>query len=330
MPYIKVTFDSAKLCSGSHYDSHKFKNETRDKVWSGIGSPMERPDDQIVNFFQENGSPIKFEPVSNMLHVLMGIRPVSTNRQSISGSKRNEHIDEIVSNGWFKIDNMYGVEYKTKSGEDKWRFIGEFTQGKKNQSNSHRNDVYTHNHIENKDVPGWCSWMAVRKKLCFGYSKKKNFTENKRKVYYDFVSLLEECLGRPIFVNETPTISLSEVLGIIAKGNEDNKKKVDEFLSKNNLTSMKALMGDPKSDLSSLLREDGGDQAGLINNISMVTKVSLNGSFIFDVDEEDYQYFKMGPQYATYLDEGVAHIEYLGDDQVDWEYEYDYKRIVSK
>ena len=97
-------------------------------------------------------------------------------------------------------------------------------------------------------------------------------------------------------MNGTPTISLSEVLGIIAKGNEGNKKKVDEFLSKNNLTSMRTLMGDPKSDLTSLLREDGGDQAGLINNVSMVTKVSLNGSFIFEVDEEDYQYFKMGPQ----------------------------------
>jgi hypothetical protein len=260
----------------------------------------------------------------------MGIRPVGTFRPSISGSKRNEHIDKIVSNGWFKIDNVYGVEYTTKSGEDKWRFIGEFTQGKKNQSNSHRNDVYTHSHTEDKAIPGWCSWMALRKKLCFGYSKRKNFTESKRQVYYDFVSLLEECLERPIFVNGTPTISLSEVLGIIAKGNEENKNRVEEFLSKNNLSAMKALMGDSKSDLSSLLREDGGDQAGLLNNISMVTKVSLNGSFIFEVDEEDYQYFKMGPQYATYLDEGVAHIEYLGDDQVDWEYEYDYKRIVSE
>ena len=110
------------------------------------------------------------------------------------------------------------------------------------------------NKTKDFDIQTHFGLTLIKEKFGFGYYK----------VHKIGTPLLSHFEMPQTFQYKSPLVSPnSKYLACIAKGNEDNKKKVDEFLSKSNLTSLKALMGDPKSDLTSLLREDGGDQAGL-------------------------------------------------------------------
>ena len=87
MRYIKINFQSAKLI----IDDSNYNLNVTDK-----------------NFVDMNHL-IKLEPLSNMLHVLLGERPVPTNK--ITFNKRINSIDDVVKNGYVKIDSA--LTYKT-------------------------------------------------------------------------------------------------------------------------------------------------------------------------------------------------------------------------
>ena len=58
---------------------------------------------------------IHFNHISNMLHVMMGSRPVSSRYDT--KRKRSQYLDEIVRKGLIHYDNSTSVVYTTKNGE---------------------------------------------------------------------------------------------------------------------------------------------------------------------------------------------------------------------
>jgi hypothetical protein len=265
MPYIEIKFNSAKLIIDD------IKN-TSDVVCDYLNPT------QINNYadrkdFVDINEIIKFEPISNLLHVLFGERPVPTNR--ITHLKRLEVIDDIVKNGYFKIDNILTYEDK----QNKSRFITELTQGKKLPWNSHKTNKC-----------GAITWGDLKRKLILNNYQK----------YFDLLNKIN--LYSPI-KNPWDKISLNEVFNLIRE--TDNVMDLNDYLLTNKLTPLsELLMG--KKDVS-------GFNVNTINNLSAKTinlfklnKISLNGSFVFNVSNDMVQKLLNGQQVATYLDGGVA------------------------
>ena len=82
---------------------------------------------------------IHFNHISNMLHVMMGSRPVSSRYDT--KRKRSQYLDEIVRKGLIHYDNSTSVVYTTKNGEERICYNNEFTQGNKPFVDSNRKSI---------------------------------------------------------------------------------------------------------------------------------------------------------------------------------------------
>lgn len=312
MPQVKVNFKSAKLCLDN-------ARNTSDVVWRGAEGYTTRQN------FVDFEKPIIFEPISNMMHVLFGDRPSSTFNNN-GNSQRIAHIDEIVRNGFYKIDNDFS--YYDKNG--KLHTASETTHGKKLPWDAN-NTVKTYNKLSGKEEAGFTTWSYLKNRYYYQVNAKKcvEGTEKARQKYDNFVALLEEIYGSNIFNEDgTANISLVELLNKIGEEGGENKAKVVEYLNNNQMKPLLPFVGEVAT--GSFNCNNNGNRAALMINQFVLAKVSFNGSFVFNVTDEEYEMLKKGPRFATYLDGGVASIEFLGSTAYTEEeltYDYNYNKI---
>lgn len=299
--YVKINFNSAKLnvvdklnktgdfdCTGNYFKGYS-----------------SRPTNEIVsrtdcgNRFGTAYNPIHMEQVSNMLHVLLGERPVSSfHTPEFNGNpirKRIKCIDEVVKNGFFKIDNSY--TYKTKEGGEK--IYCEFKQGKKFTKSNPKNSI----------------------EITFNVLKNHFIANNSIERYYEFIDILSKYTKHAV----TPEnyVSVSESYNDLFDTTKyENYEKA--FASESKISGSKI------SNLANELKEKKFD-AKYINgtfrrpsscnvmgskstNVQMLQTISLDGSFIFNLDDEMYEKLINGKKCASFLDNGVVTISTWEDD----------------
>lgn len=265
MRYIKINFQSAKLV----IDDSNYKIKVTDK-----------------NFVDMNHL-IKIEPISNMLHVLLGERPVATNK--ITFNKRINFIDDVVKNGYVKIDSA--LSYKTNSGDLKPNI--EFTQGKKSVWDSHMTNIFTKIN-ENENTKGYMNWGQL----------KRRFLLNNKEKYYLILDKINEY--SPI-KNPWEEMSLSETFNLIRTS--ERKHDFLNFLIDIKQTPLALLLkGD--SDCSSLNKNYSCNLSAKTVNLYVLKKITVNGSFLLPFDEQLKSNLFKGQGVATYLDGGMADLDY--------------------
>lgn len=270
-------------------------------------------------------NPIHKEQVSNMLHVLLGERPVSTFHTPIFNGtpirKRIRAIDEIAENGYYKIDNDYIYEDSGK----KMAYC-EFVIGKKNATSNDKNATAI-TFIKLKD-----------------YFKVKGCIEK-----YDlFLNILSKYTNKP--VNEKNYATITEAyLDLYPNENAPTLEVAYNKYGKDKTTKLCSFINDLATnggfnmDLvnGTFRRPTGKDKLFIMkstnNHIRHV--VDLYGSFIFNVDEETAKRILNGKRGASFLDGGLAKItkwndtlgfdSYIIDDLSEYDIEkMGYKKII--
>ena len=265
MRYIKINFQSAKLI----IDESNYDLNVTDK-----------------NFVDVNHI-IKLEPLSNMLHVLLGERPVPTNKMSFN--KRINFIDDVVKNAYIKIDSA--LTYKTNGGVLKPNI--EFTQGKKPLWNSNTKNIFTKIN-ENENAKGYINWTQL----------KRRFLLNNMEKYYLILDKINKC--SPI-KNPWCEMSLTETFNLIRTS--EQKNELFNFLIDIKETPL-ALLLNAQSDCFSFNRNTGGNLSAKTVNLYVLKKMTLNGSFLLPFDEQLKSNLFNGQGVATYLDGGMADLDY--------------------
>lgn len=239
-------------------------------------------------------NPIHMEQVSNMLHVLMGERPVSTfHTPVINGKplrKRDEFIDNIVKNGYYRIDNNYTYEYN-----DEKRAYLEFKQGKKISPSNPKGSL-------------GISFNAL----------KNHFIVNQTKERYDqFIKILSKYTGKP--VNEKNYAFVSDAYyDLFEKEGDKNIDYAKAFERDKNKegTKINMFVNDLKTNKFDLKYINGTFRNPSPNNVMsmkstnthMMGIVSLDGSFVFEVDENTAERILKGKRVASFLDNGIVTI----------------------
>lgn len=282
MRLIKITFDSAKLIIDPKKDSDKIIELSYNKK-GFCNISRDRYDDEYVDF----NTIIKWECVSNMLHVLIGDRPVSSNRKTLYN--RVNEIDDIVKNGYYKINNVF--TYTDKNGTV--RPQTEFTQGKKIQHNSHAKDLYTK--CDGKYVKGNITWSILKRKFLTTDPDKYETIVNNLKKW---------CNDDNIVDNHTI------VEALIMLRDSKYKDEAIEFFKEIKITPFVNVIENniDKIDFSSLNSFKCKLATRIVNQYPNF-KISINGEFIFNVDDDMYLKLIKGQHLATFLDGGVAELQ---------------------
>jgi hypothetical protein len=158
--YIKLTFENAKLYPKNEKTKDYVFNSDVKKDGDIYLKHSKRADEPISSFKE----PITVHQVSNMLHTLVGERPVPSFRIVPYG--RNEDIFNIAKQSFIKITSP---KIKRKiNGEEVETFIPELTKQDKSPYNSWANPRVVH-------------WFKVKKMM--------------DEVYDEFINLINEALG---------------------------------------------------------------------------------------------------------------------------------------
>jgi hypothetical protein len=126
--YIKLIFKNAKLFPKNKKTNDYIANVSSTKKGELIFKHSKRSEEEVTSFKE----PITVHQVSNMLHTLIGERPVPSFRETFY--KPNQYVFNIALNSFLKIDspkvirNVYGEEVET--------LIPEFTKTNKSAWNS--------------------------------------------------------------------------------------------------------------------------------------------------------------------------------------------------
>lgn len=169
--------------------------------------------DEPVNSFKE---PITVHQVSNVLHTLIGERPVPSFRKTFY--KRNEDIFNLALDSFVKIDSPI-VKTKRK-GEDIETFISEMTK---------------------LDKMAWNSWSKPQSIQWFKIEKFMG------EHFEEFVNLMNESLGYNVL-----TKPFESLIGICTYNS--NLNKVIDFLNENKKTPLVIFFSKFDSDRSEITR----------------------------------------------------------------------------
>lgn len=237
-------------------------------------------------------NPIHMEQVSNMLHVLMGERPVSTfHTPVINGKpirKRDEFIDNIARNGYYRINTSYTYEFNNEK-----RAYLEFKQGKKISPSNPKGSL-------------GISFNAL----------KNHFIANQTKERYDeFIKILSKYTKKA--VNEKNYSFVSDAYYDLFENdgnkNMDYVKAFERYKSVQG-TKINMLINDLKASKFDLKYINGTFRNPSPNNVMSMKStnthvmgtVSLDGSFVFDVDYKTAERILNGKRVASFLDNGVV------------------------
>lgn len=254
---------------------------------------------------------IHFNHISNMLHVMLGSRPVSSRYGE--KRKRSSYIDNIVSNGLLRYDNIVRVPYETKDGEKRVCYNDEFTQGKKPFINSNRKNI------------GVCASNGETCQSYLTWSKLKEkslYSEN-----YNTVTQLLLEFGQFIGIKDIQKeYTLLDVL-IKMRDYKDWCSKILEIKNIGVITDFLGLTN-TQSILNSLSNGSFSPNRAALSNMNSVTpKVSIDATIVLFLTDEDAINLLNGKTFATILDGGYATIKgnpknvrdlpYIDDDEID-------------
>jgi hypothetical protein len=158
--YIKLRFENAKLYPKNKKTKDFIANLDVDNKGKVFFKHSKRADDMVSSFKE----PITVHQVSNMLHTLVGERPVPSFR--LASYKRNEDIFNIAKGSFIKI-NTPKTKVK-KNGEDVETFMLELTKQNKAAHNSWSNPNVVH-------------WFKVKKMM--------------DETYDEFINLINKAVG---------------------------------------------------------------------------------------------------------------------------------------
>jgi hypothetical protein len=232
---------------------------------------------------------IHFNHISNMFHVMMGSRPVSSRYDTFR--KRSPYLDEIVNGGLIHYDNVTSVAYKTKKGEDRIRFCNEFTQGGKPFSNSKRKvNIVASNGEESAQYLTWAK-LFERGIYSNGYNEVMNILnefgsflglDNIQKEY-TLLDALIKMREYPDWCEKLYNIKgVTPVISFLEKKNVDGFNNIDNF---------------------------SPNKAALLNRHAVTPKVRVDATVILYLTETDAENLLNAKAIATYLDDGYAEID---------------------
>lgn len=283
MKTIKVKFQSAKV--PVYFDAnrkvmHKMPTLLSDikQTTDRINGNEERPKEQLIsvidcgNKFGTADNLIHIEQVSNMLHVLLGERPVKS-FNNITNKKRISIIDEIAKNGYVKLNNIFKCNYKDKDGQEKIKYISESNSFKKGNA-------------KGANYPGEeiITWRRFRNR----FVDEPDDIEK-------YITVIGKYTSKPF--DENHYGSVTEALKDIEKNNKLNDL-VNEKVLPNGFFN------------NTLLRPISSTRLACKTvNSTPMSVISLDGEFIFNLPDELYDRITCGKKMATYLDGGLATLE---------------------
>lgn len=287
MRVVKIKINSAKVLL-TDYVSMDGELKCQKDTLGKDGTPTESLFD-TENLIHQNH-------ISNMLHVLLGVRPVSTKYPN--GHERSKYIDNIVANGLIRIDNDYRTEdYIDKEGNVHKRFNVNFMQGKKPYRNSNRQRLTTVA-SNGECMNGYITWPYLRKKMVYssGYKKVQNILmefgeflcyDDVRKDY-SLVDLLIKMRDYPEWCSKMAAIQGITPITSFLLDKDYNSKSGKGF---------------------NQVGETGVNLAGLLNLTAIYFYTTLNATVILFMEDADAENLIKGKRMATFLEGGVAFIE---------------------
>lgn len=300
--YITVTFEDACLCITK---TKKITDYVHDSFsidkWVNRGE-HDKAKDSLLSYFDDDicDKLFKIEPISNMLHVLCGERPVPTFKNTLR--KRHNILDEIAKNCFCKIDNLYYTLDKNNVKKP----ITEFTQGKKWVGNANvQNGLKT---IASNGLvyQGEITWATLKQRYFYCDNEK----------YINIINKLHEWLGNNN-INIFEQFSLVDLLLYLA----DKKNKKDEmtlFFQEQKITNFIHLINKNLSATNSFNsaseKMKNLNLARRVVNTAPAYKLYLSGSFIFPIDDDNIiKAITNGNRHATFLENGFAKIISIND-----------------
>ena len=144
MRMVKISIRSAKVVNTSIKTCQNTSGRKGEKVESLF---------DLENLIHQNH-------ISNMLHLMMDERPVSSKRPN--GHSRIPHIDDIASNGLIRINNVYRFDKVSKDGKPYVKYNNSINIGKKATRNPNRKNCVTF--ASNGEVMGdYITWAYLKR-----------------------------------------------------------------------------------------------------------------------------------------------------------------------
>lgn len=226
---------------------------------------------------------VHFNHISNMLHVLLGVRPVSSRHNNFNFRTRSPYIDNIAKNSLFRFDNS--VTYKTIDGTEE--LITTMIQGKNLYKDSNRRVSILASNGECSN--SYLTWSYLWRKSIVSTQYKKALTVlnefaqsiNKSSKEFTVVDLLVKMRDYPKWIKRMNDISaISPITNFLSQN-----------ASNNHLT-----------DIAS------SNYAGLANLIEPREIVRFDATILVFMKDVDAQSIINGKQIATFLDQGYASV----------------------
>lgn len=261
---------------------------------------------------------LRFEPISNMLHVLCGCRPVPTFKNTLR--HRIKALDEIAKNCYYKIDNTY----YTVDRENNKRLILDAVQGKKWVSNANIQKGLVTSSSYGITFSGHITWSTLYQRYYFDNNEKYKRIIDK---FCEWVEISSYEIIKKKFTLIDFILYLSEEKGI--------KDEMIQFFKKEQMMTFIHIINKDTKNTNpfnySTPSCNNYNFARRIVNTDLRSKVILSGSFIFQIDDDKiYESLINGGRFATYLEGGLAKIERFCDN-IDGEflYYYDYQKLTN-
>lgn len=234
---------------------------------------------------------IHFNHISNMLHVMMGSRPVSSRYDT--KRKRSSYLDEIVSKGLIHYDNVTSITYNTKNGEKRICYFNEFTQGNKPFINSNRQEINTK--ASNGEMSeSYLTWSKLSEK---GISSVACATA--LNVLNDFGT----------FIGVDDIKKEYSLLDALIKM-RDYKEWYDKMLSIKDITPILNFLKKEKSTgFNNNNDHFSFNRAALLNTNAVTPKISINATVVLYLTEKDAENLLNAKSIATILDNGYAELD---------------------
>lgn len=291
--WVKIKVRSACLTFGAK--DYFFDEENNPVNRKDAGFELDINDEYLMDH------PFKLSHVSNMLHVLLGYRPVPSNRFTIR--KRLDDVDKIALDGFVHFDNSF--TYTNKKG--KKMFLTEQIQGKKSVKDSNRKSQ-TMLLNDGTIINGNITWHSFERKMLF--SKFDN--PDKYDAIVNALCKYGQCES---YEDLKKKYSLAELLREISKF--EYKEDAIEFFQKNGLTPFADII-DEKKEVASFCCgkkcSKYNNMNSLLNVNSIIQKTSIDCTFMFLVDDDMLIKLKTGTKAAKFLEGGMAKVEGIMSD----------------
>lgn len=234
---------------------------------------------------------IHFNHISNMFHVMMGSRPVSSRYDT--KRKRSPYLDEIVRRGLIHYDNSTSITYTTKSGEERVCYNDEFTQGNKPFVNSNRKGISVV--ASNGEISeSYLTWAKL--------SERSKDSDGCKEV----LNILNEFGIANGIENIKKEYSLLDALIKVRDYNEwYNKlltvKGVDPIIH--------FIKMEKSSGFNSLSDHFSPNRAALLNMNAVTPKISVDATVVLYLTDNDAENLLNAKSIATILDNGYAELD---------------------